>query len=263
MITRPLILLLLILSGSGGCGRPEPQICAPGSVPPIRINELMANNDGAWVDELGETDDWVELVNTGDRAVSLAGYRLGDKRDQLHPLPDLTVQPGAATVLWADREPAQGQLHLPFKLSSKGETLYLQAPDGCFADVVSFPQLELNEALARHPDGEGPLTTCRWATPTRVNGESCGPPATPELPTDVTFAAYTWPDPWPTAPAPLVLTELALRPAGFVELLNVSDGALELSGYGLSIATHPPGQPWPGPVDGAQNLPPRATARRR
>ncbi len=212
----------------------------------------MPNNDGAWVDERGETDDWVELINTGENTVSLAGYRLGDDLDRLHPLPDIPLDPGGVVILWADRELDQGQLHLPFKLSSGGETLHLQAPDSCFADVVTFPKTLANETLARLPDGTGELTSCGWATPNRANGEGCGPPPAIELPGEIKFAPYVWPDPWPTPPAPLVLTELALRPAGFVEILNTSEAALDLAEYQLTLSPHPPGQPWPGPTDGTQ-----------
>ena len=58
--------------------------------------------------------------------------------------------------------------------------------------------------------------------------------------------------PYPPPPRPLVLTELALRPApGFVEVLNAGDVPVPLAGWSVRVAAHPPGQPWPTANAGA------------
>src|SRR5690606_34476692 len=38
------------------------------------INEVMAVNDGTWIDAVGETDDWVELMNPTEQALELSDY---------------------------------------------------------------------------------------------------------------------------------------------------------------------------------------------
>ena len=38
------------------------------------INELMASNNSSVADQNGEYDDWVELYNSGNIAISLAGF---------------------------------------------------------------------------------------------------------------------------------------------------------------------------------------------
>ncbi len=242
---------------SSGCGDRDlgPQFVecpgADGVCPdPLRINELMANNEGAWIDELGETDDWLELVNTGAAPLSLDGYRLGDEEDSLHPLPDVTLAPGERLVVWADGRPDQGPLHLPFRLSSLGETVYLVSPTHRLADRVVAGVALPNESLARLGDGDGPFRTCGWATPSRANGEVCGPPPPPELPAGVEFQPYEWPEPWPAAPTPLALVELALRPAAFVEVLNTSTEPVVLANYALTLAPQAPGDPWPTAIEG-------------
>src|SRR6476619_2245759 len=53
----------------------------------LRLNELMSDNDGAAVDELGETDDFIELYNTGAHAVELSTHVLRDESGQLVRLP--------------------------------------------------------------------------------------------------------------------------------------------------------------------------------
>jgi hypothetical protein len=210
----------------------------------------MSLNEGAWIDESGETDDWIELLNTGDEPLSLRGYRISDTNDTLHRLPDVLLAPGHVVLLWADRTTAQGELHLPFKLSSEGETVYLVAPDRRLVDRVRMPELLPSESFARLPDGNGEPAICGWATPGRRNGDTCGPPPPAELPEEVEFEEYVWPVPWPEAPEPLVLTEIALRPAGFVEVLNSSDDAVDLADYAVTVSDTGPGRPWPTRSDG-------------
>src|SRR3954463_6245144 len=127
--------LLALFSAVAGCSgshvkkpnptHPPPDVCSFALVNavdgadqfPLRINEVMTGNDGAWVDERGETDDFIELVNTGDRTILLSDYALGDEPDKATPLPEVELEAGATRLLWADSDPEQGALHLPFKLS--------------------------------------------------------------------------------------------------------------------------------------------------
>ncbi|MGK0360018.1 MAG: hypothetical protein ACI9U2_002324 [Bradymonadia bacterium] len=209
---------------------------------PLWITEIMASNDGAWVDEIGETDDWLELHNASDVPLSLAGYRIGDGPGQRVALPPVTIPPGGFLVLWADDQVGQGALHLPFKLSSGGETVYLWAPDGTEVRALDYGALATNDSWQWYPDGSMP---CRWATPGRANGRLCGPPPPPEVPAVVEYADYEWSDPWPFPPTPLVITELALRPAEFIEVLNSSAAPVVLADFTLRITTHAPGLDWP------------------
>ena len=213
---------------------------------PLRINEVMTGNDGAWVDEQGETDDFIELVNTGSTALSLSDYALGDKSGKATALPDVTVEAGATVLLWADDTPAQGALHLPFKLSNSGTPVLLWASDSCeLVDRVNVPELPRSESYARLPDGDGDFTVCRYATPERANGDSCEPPDPPNLSDSVTFASYDWPTAFIAPAGPLVLSELALSPARFVEVLNAGKTAQTLSDYELRLAPLPPGATLP------------------
>jgi hypothetical protein len=65
-------------------------------------------------------------------------------------------------------------------------------------------------------------------------------------PTDtVTYADYQWPDPWPTLTGPLTFSEIALNPARFVEVLNVSNRPVSLDEYEVRLSSHAAGEPWP------------------
>jgi hypothetical protein len=211
----------------------------------LRINEVMTGNDGAWVDEQGETDDFVELINTGAEPLQLADYYLGEKPNEATRLPELELAPGGTVLLWADSDAKQGTLHLPFKLSASGTPVLLWASSCALVDLVEVPELPRSESFARLPDGSGDFAICRYATPEKNNGESCVPPAPPNLTDDVVFQPYEWELPFPAVAGPLVLSELALKPARFVEVLNASDGDVDLTDYALRLAVMTPGQAWP------------------
>jgi len=44
----------------------------------VRITEFMARNNSAFLDEDGESSDWIELHNVSGAAVNLAGWHLSD-----------------------------------------------------------------------------------------------------------------------------------------------------------------------------------------
>ncbi|MBN1607193.1 MAG: lamin tail domain-containing protein [Polyangiaceae bacterium] len=226
------------------CGEPSRQ--APDAFPrDLRFNEIVSDNEGVWVDELGETDDYVELYNASDHSLELGDYWISDSSGP-HRLPEASLAPGEVQLLWADGSPKQGRLHLPFKVSSSGERLVLHDARGSLVDLVEVPELEAHHAYQRMPDGAGAFVDCGWATPGRLNGSACGPaePVT-QLGDDFEFEAFAWPSPWPEPPSPLVITEAALRPAQFVEVMNDSAKSINLDEYSLRLAAHGPGVPWP------------------
>jgi hypothetical protein len=47
----------------------------------IKISEVMTSNSTTLTDQFNETPDWIELYNSGDTAIDLAGYGLSDKPD--------------------------------------------------------------------------------------------------------------------------------------------------------------------------------------
>ena len=60
--------------------------------------------------------------------------------------------------------------HTDFKISSKGETLYLFRPDGVIEDSLKFAFLLLNVSVGRLPDGESTLAYFQTPTPDSTNG---------------------------------------------------------------------------------------------
>ncbi len=229
--------------GDGGTRRDAGTSCQKRGA--LRINEVLTDNDGVWVDTFGETDDFIELFNTGLLPLKLDDYLLADDSHDPVRLPGELVMPGQSVLLWADDEVEQGRRHLPFKLDADGDAVQLRHIDCGAVDSVDVPALPLNESYARLPDGSGAFVRCRYATPRRSNGAACEPPPPPSLPNDQTFAPYAWPAAVPAVPSPLALTELALKPAAFVEVLNTSDQIVNLDDYRLRVAAMAPGMAWP------------------
>lgn len=215
----------------------------------LRIHEVMSNNEGAWVDEDGHTDDWIELYNPGNQPISLVGFAISDRMDERHVLTSGVVPAQGTELLWADDDVAQGPLHLPFKLSSGGEEVFLWSPTGILLDQISVPALEPNQSALRLPTDADPVQVCGFATPTRVNGETCGPPSPPSITDDTGFCPFVWPEPWPAPASPVTLNELSFeldseQPAQ-LELLNTGSRAVDLQSLSVRLASLHPGDPWP------------------
>lgn len=252
-------LALAACGGGGGGASPDADVVPDGAVAmgPLRLNELVSSNDGVVVDEDGQTDDWFELYNAGTEPVQLSQFTVSVGGAPAQRLPAIALPPGEALLLWADGSPAQGVRHLPFKLPARGGRFTIHGPAGLSEDLV-FPALEPNDSFARLPDGGGAFQRCRYATPARLNGARCGPPPPAELPPDVTFPPYTWPE--PALPDGLVITEVALYPGRFIEVANVSAAPVALADLHLRLADHAPGQRWPSAVAGLAIPWPRAEA---
>ena len=218
----------------------------------LSITEVCSNNAGAWVDERGETDDFVELINTSDKPLNLANFEIGERGRTLNRLPSQDLAPGERVLVWADGSPEQGRLHLPFRVSSRGEVLAIRDRQAAVQSQVTVPQLAENEVWARFPNDTGDFQACRYASPLKPNGAACAPPKRPDLNDEVTFARFDVPAVFPEPTPYLEITELALRPAEFVELVSTSEETLPSGGFSLRVAAQKPGQPWPTALDGVE-----------
>jgi len=131
--------------------------------PSIVINEIVSSNDMIR-DEFGEKDDYIELYNTGDKDVNIAGLFMTDT--PVNPtLVEIAATDAAKTtvpahgrlILWADNEPEQGLLHMAFKLGKEGETIVLSRKNKLgqieTIDAVTYPLMEANLSYSRRPDG--------------------------------------------------------------------------------------------------------------
>ncbi len=132
----------------------------PTYMPPqtLFLNEIMADNDSVLADEMGEYEDWIEIVNLGAVPVALGGYHLSD--DIAQPtkwaIPDTTLAPGGHIIFWCDMEPLEGPTHTNFRLEKTGEWvgLFGRAADGRPPiDSKSFGRQIKDVSYGRLPDG--------------------------------------------------------------------------------------------------------------
>lgn len=258
------------LAGSAGACGTEPGANPDSTVTPepstaLVINEVMTDNAGAWIDERGETEDWLELVNRSRESVRLRDFWLEDGSGARARLDGPDLQPGERRLFWADDDTAQGATHLPFKLGSEGDVVRITDAIERVVDAIDVPALGENEVFARFPDTGAEWARCRYASPDRDNGADCVPPEPPSLVDDVEFEGFTWPPSFPPAPQGLSISELALRPSAggtaYVELLNRGTQTAVLGSYSLRLSRHAPSSPWPSTVEGEPiTLPARTLA---
>ena len=128
----------------------------------LRINEVVAGNKATIKDPQGDFDDYIEIVNTSDAEVDLAGKFLTDnkKNPRKWKFPKGTkIEANGRLVIWADENgKAKDGLHANFKLAKSGETIQLvdsDASGNLILDEVKFAKLETDQALRRLPDGKG------------------------------------------------------------------------------------------------------------
>lgn len=109
-----------------------------------------------YINEISSWNDYIELYNDSDKAVSLAGWHLSDDRNKLKEsvLPDIVIEPGGFLVLYADGSSSEENT-LPFKINNEGETIFLSDPDGTLIDSIEIPELKAHIVYARSEDGSG------------------------------------------------------------------------------------------------------------
>ncbi|MBX7126563.1 MAG: CotH kinase family protein [Cyclobacteriaceae bacterium] len=144
----------------------------------LYINEVSAN-PSTELDEQGEAEDWIELVNLGADTVSLDGLYMTDNlsapykhRFRATHGQSLRIPPGGFHLLWADEGVTYGPSHVRFKLSADGEEVGLFQVVGDLTtqlDGVTFGAQPIASSFSRIPDGTGPWELTALMTPRASN----------------------------------------------------------------------------------------------
>ncbi len=145
----------------------------------LYINEFMASNQGAFLDEFGEDADWIEIYNAGEMDVDLGGFYMTDELEEptkwMIPFgyqEATTIKTHDFLVLFADGNVLQGPLHLDFKLNSGGESIGLTAMSGSniiWIDSIRFGPQVTDISLGRFPDGGSEWMAMQSYTPKNSN----------------------------------------------------------------------------------------------
>ena len=110
------------------------------------ISEFVTNNNGTLLDEDDDPSDWIELLNTSEKPISLEGYYLTDEEDNLKKwkLPNEVIPANDYFLVFAsgkDRINEISSSHANFSLSSSGEYL-----------ALTFNGLPVSEFSPKYPN---------------------------------------------------------------------------------------------------------------
>ena len=159
----------------------------------IVFSEVMASN-GVYTN--GEAYDWVEIHNTGKKAVDLSGYYLSDskKNPTKWAFPaKTTVKAGDYILVYCTGEDMSagknGVYYANFKISASGDKLILTEPDGeTQAAYVEIPAQYGNVSWGLPEGGTGYLYF-EEATPGKKNPKA-GYPSQVEAPVILTAGGF-------------------------------------------------------------------------
>ena len=122
----------------------------------LAINEIMAANRFMVYDQNGEFDDWLELFNTANYAISTKELYLSDESNDLQKwsLPLTSIEPGEFFTVWMDDDNQFG-VHANFELDKDGDSLWLSDGNGNIIDSLFFGQQFEVSSYGRYPNGTG------------------------------------------------------------------------------------------------------------
>ena len=231
-LIKPLayLLLLALLCGCAAPTAPEPTpdptsaataTPEPTPEPPdysglLQISEIGVKNRASLY--RSGFPDWVELENVSDGALALEGWTLSDRPGHAKLALSGTLAPGELLLLTLDGT----DLAL-----SRGETLWLRAPDESVQESVLLSADTADHSLQRQADGS--FCESPWISPGYPNGEAGYE----------SFCAERVPA------GPLVISEVVVcnnsvplhsqAPCfDWVEIRNISDETVDLTGFCLS-----------------------------
>lgn len=137
--------------------------CAHENVKPVDANGIFINEIAA---KGGQ--DWIEIYNDLDVQQDLTGYVVYDDTKVRYTLPSLTIASKGFLVLLCDGTGTGTNTN--FRLSSAGESVYLEDPQGRLVDKVEFPAMSGSQSYSRFPDGGTELLLTGEPTQGSSNG---------------------------------------------------------------------------------------------
>lgn len=161
IFSLPIVFFVLVFpSCSPEKEEPEPEISAAEG---LFINEINAAGN-----------DWIELYNSTASAKDLSNYRVYDDPAIEYVLPSGTTIAAKGFLVIYCNDLNTG-LNTNFKLTSAGETVYLENRDGKVVDKVTFPALLDDQTYGRYPDGATNFAISGKLTQGLSNGDASSP----------------------------------------------------------------------------------------
>lgn len=135
-------------------------------VPELFINEIYSQGTT-------EAPDWIEIYNASPFDADLSGWKIYDSGGQAGSKPKKELPAGTILapkgffVIIVDDAVESG-----FGLSSNGETVWLENPQGVVAKEVAFPALAKTQSYGCFPDGSNNLQILETITPGAANSNA-------------------------------------------------------------------------------------------
>ena len=202
----------------------EPTGEQPSAAQGIYINEVCSSGT-----------DWVELYNSTDKDVALAGYKLQDDKGEEEEFTfgsDKKIPAKGFLVLEKDKD-------FTFGISSKGDKIKLLDSQRNAIDEATVPELPENDTYARKTDGGSEWEIMANGTKGRSNTSTPDQPE-PSNPSQLKGVimineVYTFSD------------QTDINDLDYIELYNASDKDVDLSGMKLWEGGGP-GEAWTFPA---------------
>lgn len=199
----------------------------------VYISEVMTNNKTVLTDENGDFCDWIELHNPTAEPINLSGYMLSDSSYNMDKFvfPDFTIASGEYFVIFADGtekvDTENRVIHVPFSLSSKGESIYLYNAKGKLRCCINTNKLEKDQSIGI--DENEKLVIFDTATPGRANTDEMAdlPVVSAKETTGLYINEYS-------TSSTATLTDDEGDFVSWVELYNSTDKDINLKGCSLS-----------------------------
>lgn len=120
------------------------------------INEIMNSNTGSYVDDNGNSYDWIEIYNGTEKDVNLTNYGLSDTDSGIKwKFPSNTIIKSKDYLVVFLSGNKDSGLHTNFALSKeKNEYVTFTSPRGKVIDSIKVEILDKNMVMARDTDGK-------------------------------------------------------------------------------------------------------------
>ena len=129
------------------------------NITPVRVNEISAANS-MYINDYFKKNDWVELYNTTDKDIDIAGMYISDnaEKSQKYQVPtddvnlNTIITAHGYKVIWCDKLDNIGaDIHTSFKLASEGGDLIITTDT--YADTLHYDTHLGTQSFGRYPDG--------------------------------------------------------------------------------------------------------------
>jgi len=149
-----LFLSVIALALFSGCGK---ETVGPTTDIGVYLNEIQATGG-----------DWLEIYNSTSSTVNLAGFKVYDDATDKFTITSGSIPANGYFILYCDGTGVGG--NASFKLSSSGETVYMEDNHGTLIDNVTFSALDNGSSYARFPNGTGDWKITGVPTQGATNG---------------------------------------------------------------------------------------------